>query len=186
MNIDSVKHVIENINKTIEYKNSLFRVFLDYKYNLHNPVTYSGNHITESIVLSLYKTDDSVSSIEFKHHNSDNSKIIIYSQTKESEENKKYNTFLLACSVIICDHWNYIFLHLDCEYPASLWGVIKYYKFNINENKFKKYINQQNIMKETISKYYEYYPNRSVEILLLLNIDNTQKAYGIIDNHIFL
>ena len=43
-----------------------------------------------------------------------------------------------------------------------------------------------NITKEIISNYFNFYPNGSVEILLILNDYNKEKAYNIIESHIFL
>jgi len=176
---------INAVNETIQKRCPDLFLHLDYKKNLPGKITsYSGPDKPDVATLCLYTRQiepaECVSSVEFKVEETDENILYISSKTKQTEENKKYNTLLRACSIVLANQWNFKKIISNAENPISVWLLTKDYKFE-TDYEFKSFVRNRKIRPELIKEYFSTDPEFTYVDVSLIVKENLEKAYEIIE-----
>lgn len=185
-------NIIDKLNAKIQSKCSNLMLKLDYRKNLQGKLaTYSVADATgDMMVLCLYNTlydpMECVSSIEYKLEETNKTILYITSKTKDTEQGKKYNTLLRACSIVLANHWGFQRILSNAENPISVWLLTKEYEFD-TDNDFKTFRNNRKITQTLLQEYWEDDPEFTyVDVYVLINDKNVKRAYELIDTTPFI
>lgn len=186
-------NVIDMLNTKIQTRCHNLMLKLDYRKNLQGKLaTYSvaAAADADTMILCLYNTLhdplECVSSIEYKLEDTDKTILYITSKTKDTEQGKKYNTLLRACSIILANHWGFQRIMSNAENPISVWLLTKEYDFD-TDNEFKTFRNNRKITQKILHEYWENDPEFTyVDVYVLLHDKNVKKAYELIETTPFV
>jgi hypothetical protein len=181
---------IADLNETIQKRCPDLFLHLDYKKNLPGKiVSYSGVEKPDIAVLCLYtkkiEPAECFSSVEFKVEETDENILYISSKTKQTEENKKYNTLLRACSIVLANKWKFQKIISNAENPISVWLLTKDYKYETDYD-FKSFVRNRKITQELIKEYFSVEPEFTYVDVSLPVKENLEKAYEIIEKTPFI
>ena len=186
-----INDFIDTLNRKIQVRCPNLFLTLDYKENLRSKiVTYSQPDKHHTVVLclynDLYEPVECVSSIEFKIEETDKNVLYISSRTKDSEQAKKYNTLLRACSIVLANHWGFHKIISNAENPVSVWLLTKDYEYETDRD-FHAFMKKRKITRELIAEYFADDTEFTyVDIYVPMNKHNVDKAYEIIDKTPFI
>ena len=174
------KNKINELNELLNkrcHKN--YRLSLDYMYNLNGKIATFSN-IIHYLVLCLYKDNTCISSVELVIHED---YISINLKTLHMYENKKINTLLNAIVIIIGNLFNNIkFIKAIAINPISAYILTKYFKAQIDNDIFIKYLNTKNIENISLKIFEDFKKNNnhfSLTLTIELTDENIENAYRI-------